>query len=156
MTPVSDPQKLLRGSLRGNAVFSLVSGLTFTFAAGRIAPAIGVDPAGIVTFVGVNLLGFAVALAILASRQAIPLPYARAVVALDVGWVLGTAGVFALGLLNETGNVAAIAVADVVLLLAILQAWGVRRARSAGAGGTPRFSARRSGALPRPWRTSPE
>ena len=61
--------RFLRHSLRANAAFSLVSGLTFTIGATPIAGFLGVAPAALVTSVGLNLLGFAVALVWLASRE---------------------------------------------------------------------------------------
>lgn len=132
MTSASDPHKLLRWSLGANAIFSCVSGAAFVLLAARIAPFIGVEPPGIVVAVGANLLAFAAGLAYLATRAEVPLQAARVVVALDLAWVAGTGIVVALGLLSDAGNLAALAVGDVVLVLAGLQAWGVRRARGAG------------------------
>ncbi len=52
-----------------------------------------------------------------------------AIVWMDLAWVVGTVPVVALHLLNATGTFAAIAVANVVLALALLQYLGIRRAR---------------------------
>ena len=44
-------------------------------------------------------------------------------------WVVGTVPVVAMDLLNRTGSIGAVAIADVVLVFALLQYLGVRRIR---------------------------
>ena len=56
---MTDSQRLLRNSLRGNAAFSTLSGLVFTFGADPISQAIGLAESRILLAVGVGLLGFA-------------------------------------------------------------------------------------------------
>jgi hypothetical protein len=126
---MNDRRSLLRTSLRGNAAFSTLSGLTFVLGAGPVAEAIGLGEARILATTGVSLLGFGAFLLYTASREAIHLPTALAIVWMDLAWVVGTVPVVALDLLNRTGSLAAIAVADVVLVLALLQYLGVRRLR---------------------------
>ena len=135
MNEVHDRQRLLRGSLAGNAAFSVVSGLTFALGSGAVAEAIGLAPAWILVAVGVGLLGFAANVGWLASRDEIPLAGAMTIVWGDLAWVVGTVPVVMSGVLNGTGNVAAIVIADVVLAFAVLQYLGIRRARRSAEAG---------------------
>ena len=131
-----DRSALLRRSLRANGVFSATSGLLFTLAGGPLAGFLGVAPAWLVTVVGLNLLGFAAALFFLASRPAIPPALATTVVALDLGWVLGTIALVYADVFTRGGAAAALLVANVVLVFAVLQGIGVRRLAGPGAAAT--------------------
>jgi len=126
---MNDPQRLLRNSLRGNAAFSTLSGLTFAVGASTLAPPIGLADPRILMSIGVGLLGFAGYLAFVASRPELPVPTALQIVWADLAWVLITIPL-ALTVLNFTGILATLAIADVVLLFAILQYVGVRRIRN--------------------------
>jgi len=126
---MTDRRSLLRTSLQANATFSTLSGLVFLLAAERVAEAIGLADARLLLGTGLNLLGFAALLAYLASRPAIHLGLATAVVWADLAWVVGTIPVVALDLLNRTGTIAAVALADVVLAFALLQYLGIRHLR---------------------------
>jgi len=128
---MNDRQRLLRNALRGNAVFSAFSGLTFALGAEPVAEAIGLADPRLLAVTGVQLLVFAALLLWAASRETLHLPTAMAIVWADLAWVAGTVPVVALDVLNRTGAIAAIAVADVVLAFAILQYLGVRRIRGA-------------------------
>ena len=121
----------LSESLRANCAFSTLSGLLFTFGAGTVADAIGLADARILMAVGLGLLGFAAFLATVSSRPVLDLPTAMHVIWADLAWVVATVPVVLMDVLSSTGAVAAIAVADVVLLLALLQYLGVRRIRGA-------------------------
>ncbi|MBW2316566.1 MAG: hypothetical protein JRH10_20580, partial [Deltaproteobacteria bacterium] len=57
------------------------------------------------------------------------LPTAMLIVWADLAWVVGTIPVVALDVLNRTGSIGAVAIADGVLLFAVLQYLGVRRIR---------------------------
>ena len=122
MTPNSDPQRRLRMSLAGNAGFSVLSGLVFALGSSAVASAIG-------------LLGFAASIGWLASRPTIFLPVAMTIVWCELAWVAGTIPVVIAGALSGTGNIAAVAVAAVVLSFALLQYLGIRRVRRLGATG---------------------
>ena len=128
---MNDRQTLLRNSLRGNAAFSLLSGLTFLLGADAVAGAIGLGDPRILAVLGASLLGFAGLLVFVSSRATLHLPTAMAIVWMDLAWVAGTVPVVALDLLNRTGALAAVGIADVVLVFAILQYLGVRRIRGA-------------------------
>lgn len=129
MNPDTDRQGLLRYSLTGNALFSVVSGLTFSLGSSAVASAIGLEPAWILLVVGLGLLGFAANVAWLASRPSIPLAGAMTIVWGDLAWVVGTVPVVLAGVLNGMGNTAAVIVADIVLAFALLQYLGIRRIR---------------------------
>lgn len=122
-----DPANFLRQSLRANAVFSTVSGLTFALASGFIASFLGAVESWLVLAIGVQLLCFAGMLVWLASRSEISAPLAMAVITADLLWILGTGIVVYVDLLTRAGNILIVVLADVVLLLAVLQAIGVRR-----------------------------
>lgn len=127
MSTHAPQDRLLRNSLRANAVFSLVSGLTFTIGATPIADFLGVAPAALVTSVGLNLLGFAAALVWLASRPVVSPVLAKIVIALDVGWIVGTVVLVYADTFTRGGALASILVANVVLAFALLQWIGVRK-----------------------------
>ena len=137
MTSIDDRQRWLRNSLLGNAVFSVLSGLTFTLAADSIAQFIGIEPAYLVLSVGLGLLGFAAFVGFVATRPEIDLRLAVSIVIGDLSWVAGTVPLVMLDVLSSNGVVAAIVIADIVLLFAGLQYFGVRRIRgSARVSGT--------------------
>ena len=123
----TDSSHFLRASLRGNAMFSTISGLTFAVANSPIAKFLGDLPPMLVASTGIQLLLFAAALVWLASREQISKPLAIAVIAADLLWVVGTVVVVYTDALTRGGAIAAVIVADVVLLLAVLQLIGVRR-----------------------------
>lgn len=124
---IHDPADFLRLSLRGNALFSTCSGLTFAIASGMIATVLGDIPAGLVIAVGIQLLIFAAALVWLASRTQIPVALAIGVIVADLLWVVGTAAVVYADLFERAGEVLLSCLAGMVLLMAILQSIGVRR-----------------------------
>lgn len=129
MTTLDDPQRWLRNSLFANAVFSTLSGLTFAVAAASVASFIGLEQSIVIRAVGVGLLGFAGCVAFVASRPEIDLTAAISIVVGDLAWVVATVPLVMLDILSANGMVAAIAIADVVLVFAGLQYYGVRRVR---------------------------
>jgi len=126
---MNDSQNLLRNSLRANGAFSTLSGLAFLLGSAAIAPAIGLGDARILLGLGVGLLGFAGYLVFVSSRPTLNLSTAMQIIVADLAWVVGTVPVVMLDVLNRTGVIAAVAIADAVLLFAILQYLGVRRIR---------------------------
>lgn len=123
----TDPAGFLRKSLRSNAVFSTLSGLTFAIASGTIAAFLGAFAPWLVFAVGVQLLVFAAALLWLASRPEISAALALAVIVADLVWVVATIAAVYADLVTRGGSVLLLILADVVLLMAILQSIGVRR-----------------------------
>lgn len=134
MNEARSPSRLLHRALRGNAVFSSVSGLSLAAGTAVLTPWLGLPSPWIPAVIGVGLIGFAAYV----WRTAVPdrpSPAAvRFIVASDAAWVLGTVLLLALAptWLSEPGRWAAIAVADLVLVFAVLQALGLRRSGTRG------------------------
>ena len=124
--------KLLRLSLKGNAIFSFTSGLIFTFAHVPIATFIGLGQPAIVLIIGLSLLAFALGLFISANRAKPNQFEAKLAVILDLAWVFASILIVALGLLSRGGSWGVIIIADIVLAFAALQFLGLRRVASAG------------------------
>lgn len=125
----TDRSRLLRYSLRANAAFSFASGASFALAAAPLAAATGVPQAGQLRSIGLNLVVFAALLVWLSVRRTLRPGLVIAVIAADLAWVAATPPVVLAGVLSPLGNWAAAAVAEVVLLFAILQYAGLRRLR---------------------------
>ncbi len=122
---------LLRNALLANAVFSGVNGIADVFFSGPMAAFAGV-PAAIVPFSGASLIAFAAALLWLRSRPTMSPGLVRAVIGLDLVWVIGS--VAALLLRDSLGLTVAgawsVAVgAGIVALFAVLQYVGLRGLR---------------------------
>lgn len=120
---------LLRRSLRGNAVFSFLSGLVFLLAHEPLAQFIGLSHSALLLLTGISLLGFAGWLYRNSMRRRVNLIEARIAVILDLAWVLGSGLIFSLGVLSSGGNWVLILIADVVLAFAVLQHLGLRKMR---------------------------
>jgi len=90
MTSTNNPSRLLRLALRSNAVFSALSAIVFTAASGAIASFLGFLPTQQVFLLGVQLAVFAVWLAWLYTRAAVPRWQVWLIIALDVLWVAGS------------------------------------------------------------------
>ena len=127
MKYTTEKANMLRLALRGNGVFSILSGISFVALSGPISRAIGLEYPMIMVAIGLGLLIFAGALFFNAARSEISRLEAALAVAGDIAWVLGSGVIIALGILTTTGNWAVAIVADVVLLFAILQFIGLRR-----------------------------
>ena len=128
MNPAND--RLLRYSLRGNAVFSTLCGVSAIAFATPLAATLGIPAPLQLVALGAQLLGFAALLVWLASRPEVRPALALAVVAADALWVVATIPLVLSGVLSAAGNWTALAIADVVALFALLQYLGVRRMRS--------------------------
>ena len=128
----NDPSRYLRRALRANAAFSATSGTLFALAGAPLATFLGVAPPLLVTSIGMNLWGFAAMLLWLASRSPIPAGLARIAVGADLAWVVGTAILVFADVLTVGGTLATLAVANVVLIFAVLQAIGIRRQSATG------------------------
>ena len=129
MTSTNNPSRLLRLALRSNAVFSALSAMVFTAASGAIASFLGFLPTQQVFLLGVQLAVFAVWLAWLSTRAAVPRWQVWLIIALDVLWVAGS---FQLVLASPSGLTVGGKwvvgmIADIVALLALLQFLGLRR-----------------------------
>ncbi|MSP77576.1 MAG: hypothetical protein EXR12_15740 [Rhodospirillaceae bacterium] len=109
--------RLLRRTLWGNAVFSVVSGAGLAI---------------VFELLGVGVIAFGVACALAARSETLPRAWAQAIFYADIAWVLASALVLALPAAWTTAGIAGIAVlALIVADLAVLEYFGLRRLRSA-------------------------
>src|SRR5260370_38473882 len=87
---LTDCQKLLRNSLIGNALFSMLSALVILACTGWLEQFLGLrDPIGL-TVLAISLAGYAVILLINARRPKIKISDAWMAVILDAIWVTGS------------------------------------------------------------------
>lgn len=132
--------RLLRRTLWGNAVFSIVSGAVLAMFAAPFAQAaahtpvsvMGLDLAVAFELLGVGVVAFGALCAWVASREILPQAWARAVFAADLAWVAGSVLVLALPVSwTSVGIVGIVALAVIVADLAILEYLGLRRLSAA-------------------------
>ncbi len=128
-------QQLLRYALRANAAFSTVCGIAMIAAFGPLSTTFGIKPSWLLPMTGGMLMLFATGLILISFRDAIDRAAAVTAVALDVGWVLGSAVLLLLPLttLTATGWWAIAIVAETVAVFAVLQFLGLRTSRQAAA-----------------------
>ena len=131
---------LLRRTLWGNSVFSIVSGAALAIFAGPFASAAahapiavaGLDLALLLELLGVGVVAFGVLCGWVASRDPLPQAWARAIFAADIAWVAASVAVLALPATWTTAGVAGIVVLAVIVAdLAVLEYLGLRRLGSA-------------------------
>ncbi|MFC8044948.1 hypothetical protein [Nocardia sp. NPDC057353] len=121
--------RLLRLSLRADAVITGVNGLAYLALAGPLESLLGLDrPLGIA--IGVFLTGYAVAVAAVGQLARIPAAAAGAVIAVNAAWAVASVLALVTGALGVTavGAVWAVLQALVVGGFAALQYLGLRRA----------------------------
>ena len=110
--------RLLRRTLWGNAIFSIISGAVLAVFAGPFARAAahapvevaGLDLAIVLELLGLGVIAFGALCAWVASRETMPEGWARVIFAADLAWVAGS-----------------VLVALIVADLAILEYLGLRR-----------------------------
>ncbi len=125
---------LLRASLFANAAFSAGSGLVMLLVAPTLADWLGTDAPWLLQVLGGGLLLYAGWL-LLSLRPALPDPRdVRTAIALDLGWVLGSAIVLAAYWpgLTTAGRWSIGLTADLVAAFALLQWYGLHRAIAPG------------------------
>lgn len=124
------------GVLLGNASFSFATGVGCLIAGPVIAAALNPAlPALAVQAMGAALLGFAAALVVIARMERLPRRVVWAIVAMDVGWVLGSvAGLAAFGAgMTAFGASFVWIVALAVAGFATFQAGGLVKSRGSAA-----------------------
>jgi hypothetical protein len=123
--------KLLRQALRGNGIFSAVSGLVLIVAARPLATFTGLAWPLALTITGLVLLPYAAVLFWATSQPEIDSRLAKTAVFLDGLWVMGSVLLLLTDWLNLSvaGNWTVALLAEAVLTFAILQAVGLRRTR---------------------------
>jgi hypothetical protein len=125
-----DRQGLLRYALVGNASFSTMTGLFVIVAHDWIAHLLGVGGSAGMIGLGIGLLVFAATLLINARRPELKLADAWAVVLMDLAWVAGSYLLLLVASFTVEGRWVIAVVADLVLVLAVLQWMGIHRIQS--------------------------
>jgi hypothetical protein len=120
---------LLKYALYGNTVFSLLSGIEFTFFSKFIANFLGISASWVVMAIGIGLILYAIGLYTAAKANPINTKFATFAVYADLAWVvLSVVLIFGNFVAFTTAGKWAIAiVADIVLVFAILQYVGLKR-----------------------------
>lgn len=129
-TQIAQPSDLLRRALRGNSIFSIVSGLLITFGAAPIASLMGIaDASLILTIMGVGILGFAAFLWTMTAKPALNRKLAIAVFIMDAAWVIASLMILVMNAfsLSTEGRWTILIVADIVAVFAVLEFVGLRR-----------------------------
>ena len=138
MTASSD--RLLRRTLWGNAIFSVVSGAVLAIFAAPFAAiaahdpttGLGLDLAIIFELLGLGVIAFGALCAWIASRETMPQGWARLIFAADLAWVAGSVLVLAVPASWTTAGIAGIVVVALIVAdLAILEYLGLRRLSAA-------------------------
>ena len=134
----TDKAKVLRWALLANVFFSAMSGIEFILFPSIDANFFGFEGNRILGLMngdmflrstGVDLLIWAAIVWFVSSRPTINIKHVYAIIALDMVWVLGTVAILLTDALTLTtnGSWVLLAKGDVVLTLAVLQYWGIRR-----------------------------
>jgi hypothetical protein len=128
--------RLLRRTLWGNAAFSIPSGAVLAIFAGPFAniaahgpvSLMGLDLAIVFELLGLGVIAFGALCAWVASRETLPMGWARVIFAGDVAWVLGSILVLAMpATWTVAGFVGIVVVALIVADIAVLEYLGLRR-----------------------------
>ena len=128
--------RLLRRTLWGNAIFSVLSGAVLAIFATPFAAiaahdpttGLGLDLAIIFDLLGLGVIAFGVLCAWIASRETMPQGWARLIFAADLAWVVGSVLVLAVPASWTTAGIAGIVVVALIVAdLAILEYLGLRR-----------------------------
>ena len=134
MTVSSD--RLLRRTLWGNAVFSVVSGAVGVIFAKTFADVaahgpvslMGLDLAIVFELLGLGVIAFGALCAWVASRKTLPEGWARLIFAGDIAWVVGSVLVLGLSPSWTTAGIAGIVVVALIVAdFVILEYLGLRR-----------------------------
>jgi hypothetical protein len=128
--------RLLRRTLWGNAVFSVISGAVLVAFATPFAllateapvSVMGLDLALVFELLGLGVVAFGAICAWAASRETLPRSWAQVIFAADIAWVVGSALVLMLPAAWTTTGIAGIAVVALIVAdLAVLEYLGLRR-----------------------------
>lgn len=124
-----DFEQLLGKTLRANAFFSGISGITGLLAATRLAAFLGLPSASDVLPTAVSLIFFSAWLFWLSSRRPVPRKQAIVVAAMDWLWVFGSVPVVlgASSLLTDGGRWLMGVLALIVADFAAIQTWALVR-----------------------------
>ena len=122
-----DNSTFLRNSLRGNAAFSILTGLASIFASRPIAEYMGINPPTILIALGVGLISFAAFVLYTATQSPIDKRSVIAIIVGDVLWVLGSVALLLTNIVPFTtaGKWEVGIIAGIVALFADLQLFGL-------------------------------
>lgn len=132
--------RLLRRTLWGNAVFSVIFGAVLIAFAGPFATiateaplsVAGLDLAIVFELLGLGVVAFGVLAGWTASREILPRSLARTIFAADIAWVAGSALVLMLPASWSALGIAGIAVVALIVAdIAVLEYLGLRRLNAA-------------------------
>jgi hypothetical protein len=129
---IAHPSDLLRRTLRGNSIFSIISGLLFTFGAAPIASFLGIpDTSLIIAILGIVIVGFAAFLWMMTAKPVVNRQFGVIVFIMDVAWVVASLIILMTNTfsLSTEGRWAILIVADIVAVFAIFEFIGLRRLR---------------------------
>lgn len=131
MTAYSIPQNdgLLRNTLRGNSVFSVVSGIILIVDAGMLADFMGISSPLPFIVIGIGLLLHAANLFLNTRTRPVKKGLGWFAIIGDLAWVAATAVILLTDAFSITGGGKwlLLIIGDVVLLFAIAQYIGIRR-----------------------------
>jgi hypothetical protein len=125
----TDRSCLLRLALLANATFSGLSGIIILLARKPLASLLGPVKASDLLGLAISLVLFSAALFWTAKSTHISRSSAWIFVALDLAWVIASATVIFAGVLTAIGNWIVGSVAEVVLVFALVQFFGIRKIR---------------------------
>ena len=131
--------RLLRRTLWGNAVFSVISGAVLVVFAGPFAvlateaplAVAGLELAIVFELLGLGVVAFGLAAGWAASRAILPRGLARVIFAADIAWVAGSALVLLTASWSIIGIAGIVVVALIVADIAVLEYLGLRRLSAA-------------------------
>jgi hypothetical protein len=123
------PSNILRRAMRGNALFSAVSGLLSLIEARPLAAFTGLDTPAVFVGLGITLLAYAAVLFVVTNGETVQRQYGIAAVILDVAWVAGSAAILLSGWpeLTTAGRWTVALLAEAVAFFAAWQWYGLRR-----------------------------
>jgi hypothetical protein len=126
---VQEPQDFLKKALTGNAVFSVVSGVTILLSNRWLVRFLGLPEKVSLAILGFSLIGYAALLWLNAHRPKIKITDAWVAVIMDVIWVVGSYTLILAVPFSVGGKWVVGLVAELVLAFAVLQWLGIRRIR---------------------------
>ncbi len=126
---IKDQSSLLKNAVRGNALFSGLSGTVALLGAQSLAIFTGIDLPVVFYVLGIVLIIYAVDLWWVSSREPIDRRFAWAAIILDILWVIGSFAILISGwpVLTIASRWALFFLAEIVGIFAILQYIGLRR-----------------------------
>lgn len=131
-------EKFLRWVLISNITFSTISALLFLLGTQSVAEFLGIantqvlnliNGVDFISFIGVGLVGFALYIIYVVTRNPINTRFVWSIFVADVAWVVLSWILLATGAIpfSDAGNWAVLIIADVVLVFAIAEVVGIRR-----------------------------